>query len=532
VLILAEASIPQCLRYRVLQKLQLFDHLGVPCSWLAWQQIEQARAALQTHSLLIIYRVPATDQVRELLQEARRLGLPIWWEVDDLVFDRPLLARSETLLRLDRITYEGLLRGADLYRATMLACDAAIASTEGLAEAMRRAGMARVGVVENALDAGTLALAEQLLAERPCATEGPAAHGTVAAPVRLLYGSGTNTHDVDLEQVAGALLRLLHDCPTLVFQLVGPVGLPAAFDRLEPAVAARVQRLPGRPYADYLRLLSTADISIAPLEPGVFNDAKSSIKFLEAAVLGVPSVCSPSAAFSAAIRSGEDGFLCRTAEEWYEALHRLVNDAALRRRIGATARSRVQRRWAPEAVAQQQLAPLLAPLQQPAACTTRRLLLVPPLRPVGRRWSAEAALAQPLLARWADRPGLGLQLLCPVPCWLAPAGGLRRAAAARPLLWGLGLSRWRGFRRLRASLAELLQASGSDLLLFEGAATPAALALARLCRARGVAYALRATSTADSETWPPDLRAAAALQLQPQQDPEAVLALLSAHPQP
>jgi hypothetical protein len=120
----------------------------------------------------------------------------------------------------------------------------------------------------------------------------------------------------------------------------------------------------------------------------------------------------------------------------------------------------------------------------------------------------------------------------PVPLWLAPAGGLRRGGAAWPLLWGLGLSRWRGGRRLRASLAELLQASGADLVLFEGAATAAALVLARLCRAGGVAYALRATASTDPATWPADLCAAAALQLQPHEDPDAVLALLRAHPQP
>lgn len=537
VLILAEASIPQCLRYRVLQKVQLFTHLGVPCTWLPWQQIEPARAALQTHSLLIIYRVPATEHVRDLLEEAHRLGLPTWWEVDDLVFDRPLLASSETLLRLDRTTYEGLLRGADLYRATMLACSAAIASTEGLAQAMRLAGVERVGVVENALDAHTLALAEQLLAERAAPNANANARAVASAepgpePVRILYGSGTNTHDVDVEQAAGALLRLLHDCPTLVFQLVGPVKLPAAFERLEPAVAARVQRLEGLPYADYLRLLAAADISIAPLEPGVFNDAKSSIKFLEAAVVGVPSVCSPSAAFCAAIRSGEDGWLCSTPEEWYAALHRLVNDAALRRRIGATARRRVLRRWAPEAVAREQLAPLLAPLQAQAAATRARLLLVPPLRPVARRWRAEAALASPLLARWAGRSGLALQLLTPVPLWLAPAGGLRRGSPGRPLLWGLGLSRWRRRRRLQASLAELPLASGADLLLFEGRATAAALTLARHCRDAGVAYALRATAAGELATWPPQLRRGAALLLEAHEDPDGVLALLRSGPGP
>ena len=36
VLIVAEASIPQCLKYRVVQRQEAFRRLGVECTWRSW----------------------------------------------------------------------------------------------------------------------------------------------------------------------------------------------------------------------------------------------------------------------------------------------------------------------------------------------------------------------------------------------------------------------------------------------------------------------------------------------------------------
>jgi hypothetical protein len=79
----------------------------------------------------------------------------------------------------------------------MLACDAAIASTPGLAEAMRRAGMPEVHVVENGLDEHTLDVTAAVAARRKTVVDDQL--------VRIVYGSGTDTHDVDFEEAATAI---------------------------------------------------------------------------------------------------------------------------------------------------------------------------------------------------------------------------------------------------------------------------------------------------------------------------------------
>jgi len=346
VLIIAEATIPQCLRYRVLQRQEMLASLQIPCTWVSWHDQQACLQALQTHRLVIFYRTPWLPGVQAMAQEARRLGLPTYWEVDDLVFDRELLRQSPTQRRLDRATFRGILRGATLYASAMRAADATIASTPALAAAMQAHGADCGWVVPNALDAETLAIAQRCLAARQQATaQGPSV-------CRIGYGSGTNTHDLDVLEATEALLALLRAHPGLRLRLVGPLELPEAFAE----VAAQIERYPMCSYANYLALLAECDIAIAPLQPGLFNDCKSNIKALEAAALQVPIVCSPRAEFAALIQHGRTGFLADTPAQWHASLLQLIEDPPLRVAVGRAASAHVLAALAPEAVAAQKLA--------------------------------------------------------------------------------------------------------------------------------------------------------------------------------
>jgi glycosyltransferase involved in cell wall biosynthesis len=345
VLIVAELSVPQCAKYRVWQKQAHFQHLGVPCRVIDWHDIDACFSAAATATQAILYRVPGTPEMLALIDTLRGLGVPFAWEVDDLIFDEDLYRRNSNLADLDPGLRRELLAGVALYRRALLACGRGIASTPELAAAMRGAGVAEVAVVENALDQETLDLAAAIRAAR-------APHDGVL----ITYGSGTKTHDTDFLQAAPALLRLLRARPEVRLRIVGELTLPAAFDMM----AERIERVAPVPYARYLALLGESDISIAPLEPSLFNDAKSNIKFLEASILGVPSVCSPRAQFSAMIRDGGNGFLADTDEAWFAALDALAGDAARREAMGRAALADTMRRYAPEAVARDQVAPLLA----------------------------------------------------------------------------------------------------------------------------------------------------------------------------
>jgi glycosyltransferase involved in cell wall biosynthesis len=354
VLIIAELTLPQCAKYRVWQKQAHFARLGMRCDVVNWHDIAACRAAASLATAVIFYRVPGFPNVLDLIAECRRLRLPLWWEVDDLIFDEASYLQNRNLAHLDDDLRRSILSGVPLYRSAMLACGRGLASTPRLADAMRDAGLTDVCVVENALDDETLAIAGRLRCDpRPPRTG-----------VTIIYGSGTRTHDADFAVAAPGLLAAMHARPCLRLRIAGDVKLPKSFD----ALGDRVERLPKTHFAAYMERLADSDISIAPLESTIFNDCKSNIKFLEAAALGVVSICSPCDNFRDVVQHGENGLLADGDRAWEAALLALADDPALRLRLGEAARQTALHRYAPDAVAHDQVAPLLAgmPARDPA----------------------------------------------------------------------------------------------------------------------------------------------------------------------
>ena len=346
VLIIAELSIPQCAKYRVWQKKEHFERLGIPCTVVAWQRIPEALSLLQTHTLAILYRVPGFDGPLDLIDEAARVGVETIWEIDDLIFDLDLYAANTNLRHLPPALVRELMTGASLNRTAMLACDRTIGSTAVLSELMEQATGKPSHVVANGLDAETLAYAASAVAGR-----------SWPDPDRIVivYGSGTLTHDADFALAAPALLRLLGEDERVSLRIVGTLELDPAFDRF----TSRIERLETTNFKAYLAALASADISLAPLEATVFNEAKSNIKLIEAAIVGLPSICSPRREFLGAIEHGEDGFLAETGQDWYDALHALAGDPALRAGIGSRARARALSAYSP-AMAATAVRPLAA----------------------------------------------------------------------------------------------------------------------------------------------------------------------------
>ncbi len=106
-------------------------------------------------------------------------------------------------------------------------------------------------------------------------------------------------------------------------------------------------------------LVAQVDINLAPLElENPFCQAKSEIKYSEAALVGVPTIASPTDAFAYAIESGVNGLLAADDEAWLAALTLLIENEEERRRIGETARQRVYAEYTPEVRSQTLVATL------------------------------------------------------------------------------------------------------------------------------------------------------------------------------
>ena len=290
--------------------------------------------------VLWIWRARSSSELRGVIDAARAAGTRIVYDIDDLMF-RPELADAKLIdgIRSQRFG-EGEIRKlyGDIQHA-LIEADHCTASTAPLAREMRRFGKPTT-VIPNGFTS------ELLRTTRPARrSRGTARKDTV---IRLGYAAGTLTHQRDLGVAVQAIARVLDEHPDarfVTFQEAVDIDefpdLRALLPQIEMRAVVPIDELP----AEYARF----DINLVPLETGnPYCEAKSELKYFEAALAGAVTVASPTEPLSAAIRHRETGLLAASERDWYELLSELIEDADMRARISKEAYRDVLWRFGPE----------------------------------------------------------------------------------------------------------------------------------------------------------------------------------------
>jgi len=360
---------------------------------------------------LVLYRVPATNQILDLIAgvRTRTRPVPVLFDIDDLIFDPSLMGLVHGLANLPETERELWWRGVARYRTTMEACDGYVGSTQALCDhATEVAGLPAFRFANGV--GRDLARISDREAARPRA----------AGPLRLGYFSGTKTHDADWAVVEQAVIEVLRSRPEVELW-VG--GLLTTGPELR-AFGDRVVRLPLLAWTELPGRLRDLDINLAPLVPdSQFNEAKSAIKWLEAALVETPTVASPTQPFVESIEVGRTGILATTRGEWVAAIESLLDDALLRRRIGTQARREALLRWGPHVQADRYVEILRE--------SARHIRLHGPRSATG--WE-HVLDDEPLDAAegWLEPyPGAQLESTPTAFSWLKASAAARRLAAAR-----------------------------------------------------------------------------------------------------
>jgi glycosyltransferase involved in cell wall biosynthesis/tetratricopeptide (TPR) repeat protein len=357
VLIIADLGLPQCKFYRVDQKTEQLDAAGI--GWKVINHLTDITTAIReciVVDAVIFYRVPASPDVLWSLCLLRRAGIPIFFEIDDLMFDPQYFPpRFESYAgQITHDLYVSLVLVTSGFQACMAACDYAIASTPALADAMQsRVVSGRAFVHRNALGHAH-ARSYQEMSEHPARRK-----------VRIFYGTGTKAHNEDFEtNLARPLARLLREWGDQIeLILMGYLVLPRV---LRPFMGQIVMHAPVWDLRSYWDIVREMDISVAVLDQGLIADCKSEIKWLEAAMLGVPSVVTATRTYAEIIDDGKTGLLVGEDAGWYEQLNALVADRTRRLAIGAAAREVALARYATPAMAANLIDMLGAVTTEPA----------------------------------------------------------------------------------------------------------------------------------------------------------------------
>jgi hypothetical protein len=258
------------------------------------------------------HAMPSIAAAEALVDHARRTDAALIFDIDDDLLTIPLEHPEAADLASKAAVVEYLVRQADIVR------------TSTAALAARISPLARqVHVAANALD------------ERIWLPELPKP-GDHYGGVRILC-MGTMTHDADFALLLPALTEIHGRFGDQIqIDLIGFVAdatVPTWIRRLAPTPHA------ARSYAGFVHWLRSSepwDIGLAPLAETPFNACKSAIKVLDYAALGLASVASDVTGYRGSLADGPGGILVpNTTDAWYEALSRLIRDAAWRRRIAA-----------------------------------------------------------------------------------------------------------------------------------------------------------------------------------------------------
>lgn len=313
-----DSSVPHPARYRVThQREQLIaNNITSDEVYYVDLKLEQIKYA----NLFIFFRCPHTTVIEEFIQCAKKLNKTVLFDIDDLVVDTKYTNTIKYVQNMgndEKALYDdGVLRMGH----TLRLCEGAITTTERLAHELGKY-VPNVYINRNTASEKMYELSENV---NICRDD---------QEVRIGYFSGSITHNDDFCLVMPALCRLFSAYPNLRLYIVGELELPI---ELQPFT----EKIVSTPFVDWQelpQLIASVDINLAPLEQSIFNEAKSENKWVEAALVKVPTVASNTGAFAKMIQDGKTGFLCNTNEQWYEVLEKLIVDETLRKNIGIEA---------------------------------------------------------------------------------------------------------------------------------------------------------------------------------------------------
>jgi glycosyltransferase involved in cell wall biosynthesis len=326
-------------RYRCVHHQEQLAFQGVPTA-LREDNASRLLTDVFDYDLFVLHRVPFSSWIGLIIDLAHAQGKPIVFETDDLVFVPELYAQIGFV---DTLSPEAARRfRSDLARLekTFQNSDCVLTTTEFLAERARQRGKPAY-VHRNTPSTEMFNLSEYAWANRQQRLE----NNDTTSSVIIAYFSGTGSHNRDFQTIAKPLAWVLSNYPQTWLHIGGHLELGTDLKPFQ----TRIRRTPYVTWRELPQFIAQSDLNLVPLErENPFCQAKSEIKFLEAALVGVPTIASRVEAYEHAISHGHNGFLVNTPDEWRDILQTLIDNPEQRKEIGQKARRTVYTRYSPE----------------------------------------------------------------------------------------------------------------------------------------------------------------------------------------
>jgi len=272
----------------------------------------------------------ATDKFREKIKQQ---GGEIIFDTDDLVFEVKLIQQTDHYAQMSAFEKMQYIKGIGEEILKDPCVKVCTTSTKFIATFLEKYDK-KVFVITNKLSREWVAIAEKIMKhEKSSATRTRSKLNALSSTIRIGYFSGTIGHNKDVATISDVLIKILKKYPQVEIFLVGPLELGRKMDEF----SERFVRSIYVPREKHFENIFSCDIILAPLERDIFSEGKSELKFFESGLMKVPVVAVRNSTFSDVITDGENGFLAETEEQWLKKLSRLIEDSALRQKMGELA---------------------------------------------------------------------------------------------------------------------------------------------------------------------------------------------------
>lgn len=274
---------------------------------------------------VVIYRSKYEGVVKKIIKKAKERNIRVLFDVDDFIFDYDKI-KQFTFIQNDE--NENYKKYSEEICQCMEVCDGIITSTENMKVAIKEKFPGKsVFVNRNVASAQMQILSLQALETKQ----------NHSPKVVLGYFSGSKTHDRDFAVIADTLLNIMRKYQNTYLKIVGCLQLPECFQE----IGERIIREPFVEWQELPEHIASIDINLMPLEDTFFHACKSENKWMEAALVLVPTIASRNTEMELVTKDGEDIVLCSTTQEWEQALEKLVVSEVTRRQIANKAYERV-----------------------------------------------------------------------------------------------------------------------------------------------------------------------------------------------
>lgn len=307
-------------RYRCYNPSEAINELSknTSASFFSYNDLAHAKEIAQSATTLVISRVRYDEKIQFLIDEFRKTGKSIYYDIDDLVFNP-----SKAKLVADSIGYK--LRNSDewnawfayisRHEATMRLCDGCITTNSTLANEIENHTNLPTRVMRNFINKEQEHYSDKIFEaklEKNYKTDGS---------IKIGYFSGTPTHARDFEIALDGLMSAINTNNRVRLILAGHIETKNFSKKIKNKIEIISYQNP----ISLQKTISEVDINIAPLELNIFTECKSELKFFEAGIVGTMTIASPSKVFNNCITNGKNGLLSNH-DEWNKNLDFAINN--------------------------------------------------------------------------------------------------------------------------------------------------------------------------------------------------------------